>query len=139
VIVEGQCHCGNICFRLETSRAPAELRPRVCTCSFCSAHGAVYVADAAGRSVIQARNPEAMIRYRFAAKTTDFLVCKICGILVAALVDETRSAINLNLTEHRGLKPLEDQAWRSQSGDERADYRAVRWTPTRVLPGLENP
>ncbi len=95
------------------------------------------MADAAGRAVIRLSDPDAMVRYRFAARTIDFLICGICGILVATLLDGTRSAVNLNLTEYRGLETVEDRTWRSQSGDERRAYRAARWTPTEVLPAPE--
>ena len=135
MVVEGRCHCGNVALRLETERSADNLNPRTCPCRFCRMHGAVYVADSKGTASIEIAEPEAVIRYRFGAQTTDYLTCRKCGSFIGALLvddGDCYSALNLNLTSQRELPAGEDARWREQSPAERIKWRVARWTPTVV-------
>jgi len=141
MIIEARCHCGNIELRLDTRRDRDALQPRCCPCRFCSAHGAAYLSDPSGSANIRLRDKEAVIHYRFAEHTTDFLICGRCGTYAAALLregDRCWSALNINLTEYRDLDAPEDTIWRGQSRDERIARRKAVWTPTTIEPSCRS-
>src|SRR5580692_8569580 len=81
----GRCHCGNIELDFETVVAPQEMEIRACQCSFCRKHGSRAAADPAGRLTIRVRDETAMARYRFGLETAEYLVCRACGVYVAAI------------------------------------------------------
>jgi hypothetical protein len=80
------------------------------------------------------RNRSAIIRYRFATKTADFLICAKCGVYVAAqMYQDQRYYAVANL---RTLDSQADFAYKAQpmdySGEDasaRRTRRASRWTP----------
>src|SRR5689334_7804481 len=93
----GACHCGNLGLRFESDKTPLELGTRADGCSFCERHRAVYTADPAGRVSIAVRDGSLLSRYRFGTKTADFLLCKACGVFVAAYMPEPPVAVvNVN-------------------------------------------
>lgn len=52
--------------------------------------------DPAGKLVVEVRQPEQIQRYRFALGITDFLLCRTCGVYVAATglhASETHAAV----------------------------------------------
>jgi hypothetical protein len=135
VVIQGRCHCGNIQAHFSTRRSESELGPRTCSCRFCSAQAAVYIADAKGSCSIEIIDPEAVTYYRFGERTTDYLICTRCGIFIATLICEgprSWSALNLNTTEYAALPAGEDSAWQDQTAAERVIFRQTRWTPTRI-------
>src|SRR5688572_12253637 len=81
----GACHCGGIKVELTTSLAPHELRVRCCSCSFCRKHGARTTTDPNGRLRIEIRSE--VLRYQFATKSAEYLICARCGVYVAAVMD----------------------------------------------------
>lgn len=131
----GQCHCGKLKASFETDRTPVELGVRTCQCDFCRRHGAVNISDAEGEVVIDAA-PEDVLRYRFALRTADFLICKQCGVYIAAVAGEgedIRSTVNvagLRMTDFLSVEEAPVQ-YGSESMKERIARRARRWTPTR--------
>jgi hypothetical protein len=100
----GRCHCGNAEVVFETVHPPGEVKLRACGCSFCRLHGSTAVTDPAGRLEIHLRDPGQVSRYRFALRTADFLVCRTCGVYVAAvcLIDGAHCAtLHANVLERR--------------------------------------
>lgn len=86
--LEGGCHCGAITLAFFTSLMPGATAPRACDCSFCRAHGAAWVSDAAAQLVIHAHRPDRLRRYRQGSQAAQFLLCGDCGVLVAVVFEE---------------------------------------------------
>lgn len=85
-MLTGGCHCRNIKVEFETDRAPADMEPRACQCSFCRQHQSRAVSDPNGRLRITVDEKSALSRYRFSMKTIEFLVCRRCGVYVAGFM-----------------------------------------------------
>lgn len=135
MIYSGQCHCGELKASFETEKAPETLGVRTCQCAFCRRHGAVNISDPEGLATIDALADD-VDRYCFALRTADFLICKACGVYVAAVIGEgadIRSTINvagLRMEEFLCVKeaPME---YGAETAEERIQRRFRNWTPTR--------
>jgi len=57
MLIRGKCHCGNVAFSLTWEPEPAEIPARACTCSFCTAHGAVWTSNPHGTLEIVVNEP----------------------------------------------------------------------------------
>jgi hypothetical protein len=84
-LLQGSCHCGRIAFNFSSSVWPEKFTPRVCDCSFCQRHGALYISDPNGRLVVEIKEANALGEYQFGHKLAKFLFCRHCGVLVAVL------------------------------------------------------
>ncbi|MEM7664612.1 MAG: hypothetical protein AAF250_02030 [Pseudomonadota bacterium] len=67
---------------LTTQIAPDEMAPRMCGCTFCRKHPAMWFADPAGKLELRLSNN--VNRYQFGSKTADFVLCGTCGTVLAA-------------------------------------------------------
>lgn len=131
----GSCHCGRLKVSLETKKTPQGLGVRTCQCDFCRRVGAINVSDPEGEVVIDAK-AEDVTRYRFALRTADFLICKLCGVYIAAVTGEgsnIRSTVNvagLRLSAFFGVEeaPMD---YAAETTESRVARRAAKWTPTR--------
>ena len=135
--LRGGCHCGNIKVAFETALDPRALPLRACQCSFCVRHAGVTTSDPAGRLVVEVRDAGQLQRYRFALGITDFLICRTCGVYVAAVMDADGHAVgvlNVNVLDER--EPFARQATPMEYGAEtvvdRVARRANVWTPAEV-------
>src|ERR1041384_5307597 len=81
---DGSCHCGALTIRLATASEPRQLPVRMCGCTFCLRHQPRYTSDPAGHVTIRLATADAASRYRFGLRLADFLVCRTCGVFVAA-------------------------------------------------------
>ena len=134
-IYSGHCHCGKLEASFETQQTPRALGVRTCQCEFCRRHGAVNVSDPAGESIINAKEGD-VLRYRFALRTADFLICRNCGVYAAAVTSEgdaIRSTLNvagLRMMEFLGIaeRPMQ---YGAENAEDRVARRAAKWTPTR--------
>ena len=131
---EGSCHCGAIEYTYATALPTRKWVVQRCQCSFCRGHGACTTADPAGEMQFRFVQPEFLRRYRFGLRTVDFLVCKECGKLVAAVLLSRRGAhsmINVNSlrTMPRGLPTGKPVQFNGESAEERRLRRARHWTP----------
>jgi hypothetical protein len=137
--LSGRCHCGNLRLTLRPGRAPAELRARRCGCSFCRSRRLRWTSDPAGAVEITVAEPDELSRYRFGTGTADFLICRRCGQVVAALTaDEPapRAVINVDALETPAVVADVDATASDFDGEEVAARRARRarsWTPARLL------
>jgi hypothetical protein len=134
---EGGCHCGNLRIAFETQVSPAEIEVRACQCAFCRKHGSRAVADPAGRLTIRARDAALVGRYTFGLRTAEYLVCRHCGVYVAAVTTgegEMRGiAIVGCLDEHRQfLRAPIAVDYDCESRDDRIERRRRRWTPATL-------
>ena len=134
---DGRCHCGNVEVAFETARPPGAIPLRACGCSFCRRHGAVAVTDPAGRLEVRLRRPADVSRYRFGLRTADFLVCRTCGVYVAAVcaIDGALYAtLNANVLDARQAftqAPAAESYDREDAG-ERLARRRRAWTPATL-------
>lgn len=131
----GSCHCGKLKASFETQKTPRELGVRTCQCDFCRRHGAVNISDPDGAVVVDAAERD-LHRYRFALRTADFLICKECGVYIAAVIGEgenIRSTINVVGLRMKEFLDIEEQPMQYGAEDvaARIDRRHQKWTPTR--------
>ena len=106
----GGCHCGNIHVALRLSKPPKQNPVRTCTCSFCRSHDPRMISDPAGLLEISADDWSLVELYRFGTRTADFLICRRCGVFIAAISDLERCVFPRILR----LQDFEKtRAWRS--------------------------
>jgi hypothetical protein len=136
---KGGCHCGNLWIEFETSRNPAEIELRACQCTFCRKHGSLAATDPAGRLAIGAAHGKNFGRYAFGLRTAEYLICKTCGVYVAAVTigaSEPRGIAIVNCLDDRrqfASAPIAVD-YAAESRDERLERRRRRWTPVTVTP-----
>ncbi|MGD9537755.1 MAG: GFA family protein [Alphaproteobacteria bacterium] len=134
----GGCHCGNLRLRLSLSKAPDESPLRACACSFCRAHATRTVADPAGLAELSAADWSLVERYRFGSRTADYLVCRRCGVYVAALCETSaglRAVVNVNALDDRAAfsQPPSAMNYDGETAETRLARRAANWMPA-VMP-----
>ena len=135
MIYSGQCHCGKVKATFETQKTPQELGVRTCQCAFCRAHGAVNISDPEGVTTIEGAADD-VNRYTFALRTADFIMCKNCGVYIAAVMGEgdrivsTLNIAGLRINEFDGVEeaPME---YGAETTEERIERRYTKWTPTK--------
>jgi hypothetical protein len=133
----GGCHCGNISVRLRLSRAPERMPLRSCSCSFCRAHGTRTLSDRDGQAEITATDWSLVERYRFGSRTADYVVCRRCGVYVAAVCETSsglRAVINTNCLDDRAAFTQTPTApdYEGENTAARLARRASNWMPVTV-------
>jgi len=126
----GSCHCGAVRVSFETAKP---LAPRACQCSFCRKHGARSVSDPDGSASIEwTLEP---LRYRFASRAADYLVCARCGVYVGAVTGAPAGAIatlNLNAFDDPSLDlTASPVSYEGETSEQKEERRRSRWTPLR--------
>ena len=136
--LKGGCHCGNISVSYHTDIAPEDAQPRACQCSFCRKHNTRAISDPNGSLEISVASSHAFKRYQFGLNAAEFLICRDCGVYVAAFMpdpDDEHGFATLM------ANVLEDQARFPQAapvvyGDEdeagRRQRRREKWTPATL-------
>jgi hypothetical protein len=81
MVIPGQCHCGNISFRLAWEPEPVEIPARACTCSFCTKHGGVWTSCPTGSLKVSVQDPARVSKYAFGTRTAVFHICTSCGVV----------------------------------------------------------
>jgi len=141
----GGCHCGNLQLTLEIRRPPDQVPVRACACSFCRAHGARTVTDPGGQVRLRAREPAELGRYQFGQRTAEFLVCRRCGVYVAAVMSATdgslRATVNINALAEgaRFSRDASEVDYSGESAAERLARRAAGWTPAQWDAATDQP
>jgi hypothetical protein len=135
---EGGCHCGNLTYVFEASAGLESLGVRACMCAFCRAHGARNTSDPNGAMRIAARDGTNLERYRFALKTADFLICKICGVYIGALLPDGEGGwFTVNVNTFREKPPLDfpltPHVFDAEDTQDRVARREARWTPVAEI------
>jgi len=130
-ILRGQCHCGAISFEFLTLMPTEKIVPRACSCSFCTRHGAQYISDPEGEFKLSYTKGAEVGRYRFGTGTADFIVCKQCGCLIAAL-SEIEGKLRAVINARNLLQPLVQQPvvtkFDGECVEERLRRRGRTWT-----------
>ena len=134
---QGGCHCGNIHVRLRLSKPPADNPLRACTCSFCRSHSPRMVADPGGRFEVWADDWSLVENYRFGTGTCDFLICRRCGVFIAAVSEipaGARAVVNVNCLSDRecftSLPEVHD--FEGETIEIRLSRRAANWMPAII-------
>ena len=99
----GRCHCGNIVLDMVFTGEPGSFNPRSCDCDFCCKHAASYVSDPRGKLVLKVKDAANLGKYRQGSGIADFLVCRICGVLVGVCYQEhgqMYAAVNSKVVEN---------------------------------------
>jgi hypothetical protein len=128
----GACHCGAVQVELTTSRELQDLALRECQCSFCRRHGGRTVTDREGHVRIRALRDDVTF-YSFATRRADFLLCRRCGVYVAALVTDGSgrfSTVNARLLTPELTQPPTPVVYDDETADARLARRQSGWTPT---------
>ena len=129
----GSCHCRNIAILLKSDSTPLELDLRTDACSFCVKHHALYVSDPSGEIHLRVHKTNLLERYRFATRTADFLICRVCGVFVAAYMPEPPLAVvNVNVLDDRASfldNALQITQLDEESVEQRFARRKAKWTP----------
>jgi hypothetical protein len=133
-ILSGRCHCGNITLAFESSLPVDRLPLRADGCSFCRAHGALSTSDPNGRVEITVLDPSRLVRYRFATRTAEFLICGWCGIYAAAVLisgDSSYAIVNVNALDAREnlTQEVRPMNYDGETESERIQRRRANWTP----------
>src|SRR5947209_12658881 len=109
---------------------------RSCACLFCRAHGTRTVSDPAGRADLWV-DWSLVQKYRFGSRTSDYLLCRRCGVYVGAVCETPagwRSVINtLCLQDRAGFSG--DAARPDYDGEAveaRLARRQANWMPTVI-------
>ncbi|MDQ0463064.1 hypothetical protein QO010_000812 [Caulobacter ginsengisoli] len=136
-MLAGACHCGSIRVAFTPSVEPDDLPLRACQCGFCRRHGALTTSDPRGRLAIDAA-PGSTHRYRFGRRATQMLVCRDCGVYVAALIEgpngllATLNVAGTDLADFAG-RTGEPATYDDETDESRLARRLARWTPTTVV------
>ena len=133
----GGCHCGNIAVELRLSKVPADSPLRACQCAFCRAHSTRTVADPQGLFEVGAKDWGQVEKYRFDTRTADYLICKRCGVYVAAVCQTPkgrRAVVNVNALDDRAAFTREPEKpnYAGETKDARLTRRAQRWMPAVI-------
>jgi hypothetical protein len=133
----GSCHCGAINARFDSDRPASELPVRVCGCSFCSKHRPRYTSDPAGHVAIEIETEASVSRYRFGLRLADFLICRVCGVFVAAYEpgEPGRAVLNLDVLDNASefCAPVAQFTdYDREDAAARSSRRARSWTPATV-------
>jgi hypothetical protein len=137
---DGGCHCGAITIAFTIECDPADLEVRACQCAFCCKHASRAVSDPSGSALITVREESAVSRYRFGHRTADYLICRLCGVYVAAVTNDDidqRAVIIAHALDqaHRFNGAAVPASFDGESGAQRHYRRKARWTPAKLVLG----
>ena len=77
-------------------------------------------------------------RYRFGSRTADYLVCRRCGVYVAALCEMgagLRAVVNVNALDDRAAftRPPSVVDYDGETAEAKLARRAENWMPARMI------
>ena len=133
----GGCHCGNIHVALRLSKPPEQNPVRTCTCSFCRSHDPRMISDPAGLLEISAEDWSLVELYRFGTRTADFVICRRCGVFIAAISDLESApcaVVNVNCLDDRASFTASAimHEFQGETLEARTSRRAANWMPVVV-------
>src|SRR5262245_6015285 len=127
----GGCHCGAIRVSYRSERPASDQVLRACQCTFCRKHASRAVSDSEGLTEITILDGMKMSPYRFGFRTADYIVCRECGVYVAAVMsegDRSWSVTIVNALEDAGdfTGPVEPVDFSDGKEEERLARRRAR-------------
>jgi len=130
--LKGSCHCGNVSFTLHTDKDVGDFVPRTCQCSLCKKHDASWISDPEGEADVHYANKDDVNPYRFGTGTSDFIICKKCGVLTVALCElesTTRAVLNVkSMLDHKFTKEAILTNFDGETVEARLARRTRNWT-----------
>jgi len=136
MIFAGGCHCGDIVIEFATEIDPARMEVRACQCGFCRKHASRAIGDPNGMIVIRAGDPAHLSRYEFGLRTASYLVCRRCGVYVAAITKtepfRAIAIVNALQDQARFTQPARPVDYSNESREDRLDRRRRNWTPASI-------
>ena len=134
----GSCHCENIAIEFSSDITPSEIETRECQCDFCRKHGTKAVTDPNGKLNITVKDIDNLSRYSFGLKTADYLVCKRCGVYVAAITKDELvfhgiAIVNAFQNRNDFYAPPIPAVYDDEDETARRERRRSNWTPTQLL------
>jgi hypothetical protein len=92
------------------------------------------LSDPEGSFEVRADDWSLVERYRFGTRTCDFLICRRCGVFVAAVAEMSegvRAVVNVNCLDDRGrfTSIPTMQEFQGETIDARLSRRAANWMP----------
>ena len=116
---------------------PEDNALRACTCSFCRSHSPRIVSDPQGLFEVWADDWSLVENYRFGTRTCDFLICRRCGVFIAAVSETTmgaRAVVNVNCLSDRGhfTSTPAFHDFEGETIETRSSRRAANWMPTII-------
>lgn len=130
----GSCHCGHLTVQLETEIKPSGLPVVICGCSFCVKHRPRFTTDPTGHVTIRIKDEAHVSRYRFGLRLSDFLVCRTCGVFIAAAGSD-RAMINLDVLQRSPewtVTPTLFTAYNTEDAATRTARWKKMWTPATL-------
>ncbi len=101
--IDGRCHCGAVHWRV-TTPVPAERMPIwICQCSFCVKHSVRYTSWSDAALALWADDREQVGTYQLGHGTADFILCRRCGTVLAAVMEDTDGlcgVVNFNTADN---------------------------------------
>jgi len=139
-LFEGGCHCGDLTYMFEARGGLDVLGLRACICRFCRAHGARNTSDPKGAMQIKVHDPLSLVRYRFALRTADFLICAKCGVYIGAHLPSAAGGwITVNVNTFRNAPaldfPIVLHNFDAENAAARIERRKAKWTPVTSFQG----
>jgi hypothetical protein len=133
----GRCHCGALKVTYRTKIDPAHWPLRHDGCSFCRRHGVVASSDPVGQITFEFEDPSKVLRYRFGHKTAEFLICRECGVFLAAVcggAGAERAVVNTRVLEDALLNfnNVSNVRFDHETPAQRDERRLRHWTPVRT-------
>ena len=130
----GYCHCGNLEMTFRTGKPAEALAVRSCQCRFCRRHGARTLTDPDGSLTIRVHDAQRLERYRFGLETADFLLCRTCGVYLAAVFETeglSYATLNTNCLSEpaTGFAAAQPVSYDQESEGDRIRRRKANWTP----------
>jgi hypothetical protein len=134
MLINGQCHCGNLAFTLRWEPEPAHIPARACTCSFCRKHGGVWTSCATGVLQVRVKDAAAVRRYAFGTRTAVFHVCSECGVVpvvTSEIEGRTYAVVSVHAFEDvdPALLQQSDVSFDGEGVDDRLARRQRNWIP----------
>ena len=92
------------------------------------------LSDPEGLFEVRADDWSLVERYRFGTRTCDFLICRCCGVFIAAVAEMTegaRAVVNVNCLDDRErfTSAPTMHEFQGETIDSRLSRRAANWMP----------
>lgn len=141
MLFSGRCQCGNISYTLDWVPDPTEIPARACSCSFCTAHAAVWTACPSGKLKVRIKNPALVAKHSFATGTAQFHVCGCCGdvpVVTSEIDGQVFAAINTNTLQGNATSLLrhEPANFDGESVEARIERRRRHWIADVAIENL---
>ncbi len=136
-VFKGRCHCGNIHVELHTNKGESDFVPRECQCSVCTKNGAHWIADPEGQAKLSIKDKDEASYYRYVGGTSDFVLCKNCGVMMIVLCetdDRLISVVNMkSMTEEIFTSDPIQTNFDGEIFEERMARRNKNWTGDTIV------